>query len=148
MSFSTFVDLKVRAYQIAIIGKNTSFNENWKKIYSQTESHDDSIVLKGMIDIYADYLKGDLSKPRAIGQTKKLERDFNDVEYSVKSMMEFGKARNRAFRESDVRFGTVSFVCPLCQGDATATRKHTPETPSNTISTRARCTNCGYSTSS
>lgn len=55
----------------------------------------------------------------------------------------FERAENKAFEQKGIAYGEVEFECPLCGGQAWATRKHTPENPAHEVTVRGHCPGCG-----
>lgn len=63
----------------------------------------------------------------------------------TKSIIDFLKAKNKAFEEKGTEFGEFEFICPTCSGKAWAIHTNTPNNIAHSTTVRAGCESCGIS---
>lgn len=66
-----------------------------------------------------------------------MERKDNFIEVAMKFM----QAESEAFKDANIKFGKVTFICPLCGGQAVGNRC---EHASRINGLGSGCTQCGY----
>lgn len=141
--FKDFDDLKKKAYSVALRWKKYNLNKQLLDDYiDQFAPCTEVWQYEDVINLYGQYLNGDLSKQDAADQIKKIEVKFNDDELHAKRGFDFLIAMHKALENAE--FGkTVTFTCPTCKGEAQAVKYSSPDNPAHQETFRAECPHCG-----
>lgn len=146
-------DLKERAYKTAVYMFNNKHDFKWlnsiiNRAYNDTEyfSYDvDTFV--DMVKVYLKYITGSISKEEGKKRIdeiiQKHNEDDKEIGTVIDKMSKFMMAIDNAFKTRNLKYGEITFTCPLCQGEAFASRGPLPENPEEIVNHYAGCKGCG-----
>lgn len=96
-------------------------------------------------EIYKKEPFGSTRVPCKKGVEYTCKHDKHPENRTLHEMFEFMIASNNAFKKAGLKFGEVTFKCPICGGEAWAGQYKTPNNISHKITVRAYCKKCGSS---
>jgi hypothetical protein len=146
IQLDNFNDVKAVAYKAASEGISNGFSTEWANKYVNNIPPSSRLWwYEEMIRAYADYLNGVKTKEESSRIISDIEGKWNELDELVGAVFKFRKAANEAFKKQGIEFGVVEFTCPICGGQAKASRHNTPNNPAHAVTVREGCSSCGYS---
>ncbi|WP_282156005.1 hypothetical protein [Cytobacillus gottheilii] len=145
LDFEDFDELKIAAYKVALIWKGFEFKANWLDGYLNKYANGSlASIYKNVILSYKLYLAGETTEEDGKKALEKHEEKFNKLDGMLNNIFLFQDTMRKAFLERKMKFGSVSFVCPICGGEAYGSKIETPTNPAHKTTLRAGCQGCGF----